>query len=254
MIRHHTRVRPLMFYELEEMERQLETGLDVEDRDEDGTTRLHRASKAADLQLVKLLLRFGADVSARTQDGRRPMHCAAIQEEPEVMPLRLSKARPEIMQALLAAGAQLDAQDDCGDTPLSIAYRYGLSFCVEFLLIAGADPALCGELGHCPPSFVVNLVLDRDGAATVKRSLAHSNDVNAKDADGNTLLDHACWLGSAAAIIALLAAGACPRTRGRRSFEATPLHYAAEMMERHGGVRAVAALVMAGADVNALDA
>jgi ankyrin repeat protein/serine/threonine protein kinase len=59
--------------------------------------------------VVKVLLAHSADVNARTRGNQTPLHRAA------------EWGRPQIMQALLAAGADPNSRDDDGKTALDIA-------------------------------------------------------------------------------------------------------------------------------------
>ncbi|KDQ14251.1 hypothetical protein BOTBODRAFT_80323, partial [Botryobasidium botryosum FD-172 SS1] len=51
------------------------------------------------------------------------------------------------MRTLLDAGAELDSEDETGDTPLSLAVNGGLAASVQFLLRVGADPIKHGQTG-----------------------------------------------------------------------------------------------------------
>ncbi|KDQ07893.1 hypothetical protein BOTBODRAFT_119373, partial [Botryobasidium botryosum FD-172 SS1] len=164
---------------LEALEQELSAGGDVENTGGEGRTRLHEAAEEGDLPLVGLLLRFRASVHARDVIGYHPMHCAVGLMGPEAA---------TIIKALLVAGADVNAQNRNGDTPLSLAYRYNHPFCVGALIRAGADPSLCGSRSKPTPPFVVDLLRSSDGASVVAKTLATGIDINAKDENGHTLL------------------------------------------------------------------
>lgn len=69
------------------------------------------------------------DVKARDEKGQTALHHASLSDK------TLSKAR-----ALLERGADVDAQDKQGWTPLHIAAFYGAEPIVDLLLAEGADP------------------------------------------------------------------------------------------------------------------
>ena len=69
------------------------------------------------------------DVKARDEKGQTALHHASLSDK------TLSKAR-----RLLSKGADVDAQDKQGWTPLHIAAFYGAEPIVDLLLAEGADP------------------------------------------------------------------------------------------------------------------
>lgn len=50
-----------------------------------------------------------------------------------------------VVQVLVAAGADLEKQDSCGDTPIFLAAYHGRTETVEVLLKAGAKAELAGR-------------------------------------------------------------------------------------------------------------
>ncbi|KDQ10178.1 hypothetical protein BOTBODRAFT_499168 [Botryobasidium botryosum FD-172 SS1] len=228
--------------DLSDLRAMLAAGGDVEDVDSKGMTRLHLATMWASLSVVRLLIDLGANVHARDNKGRQPLHIVAFCRSS-------SSARSEVMRLLLDAGAALDAKDSGGDTPLSLANHFGLSSSVKFLLAAGADSSCHGNVGCRTPQFVVDFLSNPDEADAVAALLRLEG--GARDNDGHTLLDRAAWLGSPAAVKALLDAGANPNLAGRH--KCTPLHFAATLMDHPDGEEAVCALCDAGANVDAVD-
>lgn len=68
-----------------------------------------------------------------------PLHAAAEQA-----------ADLSVMDSLLAAGAEVDAQDATGDTPLHRAARRGRKQACRALLSRGANPELKNNEGKTP--------------------------------------------------------------------------------------------------------
>ena len=81
-----------------------------------------------------------ADVNAQGENSRTPLHEAVSGKH---------KSRLAVVQALLAAGAEVDRLDGNSDTPFQTAASMGASIeVVEALLAAGAFPKLVDSLGR----------------------------------------------------------------------------------------------------------
>jgi uncharacterized protein len=94
----------------------------------DGTTALHWAVRANDLEMTELLLGAGAKPSAANQSGATPMLLAAM------------NGNAAILERLIRAGADPNAPvSDTGDTALMIAARTGKADAVKVLLGHGAN-------------------------------------------------------------------------------------------------------------------
>ena len=116
---------------LEEVSACLETGVDLEMRDEKNATPLHRVATQTEYPaVVKALLKAGSHPMRQDKDGRTPLHLAAEHND-----------NPGIIQALLDVGADAKAEDKSGYTPLHYAARSTANLSVvEELIAAGADP------------------------------------------------------------------------------------------------------------------
>jgi serine/threonine protein kinase len=102
-----------------------------------GRPPLVTAVQNGDLELVKLLIAAGAKVNPRT-DFMGPIHYAVVAR------------RREILEFLLDQGASVNAQDNTGDTALSLAAKRGDAEIVELLLRRGANPAIKNLEGKLP--------------------------------------------------------------------------------------------------------
>lgn len=95
----------------------------------------NRAKKeaAVQLEIAKLLLKNGADVNAKGFAGETPLLNAIILDE---------SIAPQIINLLIAAKANYDAQDNLGVTPLMEAARTNRSSIIKILLDKGANKNL----------------------------------------------------------------------------------------------------------------
>src|SRR5207244_7923664 len=92
----------------------LQKKTDVNAPQVDGTTALHWAVRADDLETADLLIRAGANASAANREGVMPMQLAAI------------NGSAAMMEKLIKAGADPNAAlSKFGDTALMLAARTG---------------------------------------------------------------------------------------------------------------------------------
>lgn len=112
----------------------LEFGADVETKDSVGHTPLYRVANGVGDEedgraALELLIAHGANVNLAAEVGRTtPLHMSA------------RRGTVAIAEALLAAGAKIEARDSNGETPLRRAVNCGKPDVVRFLLAKGADP------------------------------------------------------------------------------------------------------------------
>ena len=111
-----------------------------------GDTVLHLAAAGHRVEIARMLLAAGADpLSAGSRRGSQPLHYAAdgcLQS-----PHWNAKRQVEMIRLLLNAGANIDAQDKNGATPLHRAVRTRCAAAVNCLLDAGANPAIRNKPG-----------------------------------------------------------------------------------------------------------
>ena len=213
-----------------------------------GETPLYAATRVGSLRAMRALLAAGAHADAACAErtgGATPLHAAAW------------STRLDLIEALLDAGAPPDAQrivdGVSGVTPLHLAAGSGAisggscaaaaAASVAALLRAGAAVDARDGRGRTPLMAAAEAGNDSTMVTLLRAGAAP----NAVDVHGDSALGSRAR--SAAAVAALVAAGADVRARHAKSGE-TPLHAACA-----AGLSAVAvALLAAGADASARDA
>ena len=151
--------------------------------------------------------------------------------------------RQEAERQKLEAGADPNARDENGDTPLHRAVLWGDAGAIAPLLEAGADPNARDENGDTP----LHKAVFQGHADAIAALLEAGADPEARDRYGRTPLHRVAGYGHAGVIAALLEAGADPTARSEDGD--TPLHEAAW----NGQADAITALLDAGADPKARD-
>ncbi|HSP92020.1 MAG TPA: ankyrin repeat domain-containing protein, partial [Vicinamibacterales bacterium] len=121
-------------------------GVDLAARTERGGTLLHDAAGGGSVAIVGELLSRTFAVNDADRDGWTPLHNAAYM------------ARLDVVKALIAAGASVDARNALGQSAWNLAREHGLAEVAAWLATNGASqdaprfPALTGAyLGQPPP-------------------------------------------------------------------------------------------------------
>jgi ankyrin repeat protein len=109
-------------------------------RDSEGSTLLMLAAHAGSLPIVTILLKAGADVNATDERGWTALMKAMYNPE-------LKRGFADVAQALIEAGADIEAQLTYGVRPLMLAAGYGETEVVETLLEAGVEVTARNEGG-----------------------------------------------------------------------------------------------------------
>jgi len=183
---------------------------DVDDRDSDGLTALHRAARDGDLEAAEnLIIQRHADVNAKTNNvfEATPLHLAAWEGHKDVVQLLLShsadvdatdkfkgtmaihmaasRGHKDVVELLLSHTADINVKFDNKATALHLAAWNGHKDVVELLLSHSADvDATDNRYGYTALHWAA-----RGGHKdVVEVLLSHSAQVDAKDDDGKTAL------------------------------------------------------------------
>jgi len=162
-------------------------------------TELMRVSKLGDAELVKKLLTEGAQVNARDQNGATALMyaCAAY-----------SEASINVLQMLFSAGAGINLADRSGATALHVATGDGVRLiCVKELLLHGANPNAQDGHGDTPLiAAVKHAQNEEDATQAVRLLIAAGADPSLSDKEGQSALSWAQRLGRQS-VARLLASG-----------------------------------------------
>jgi ankyrin repeat protein len=133
---------------------------------------LIEAAKSTDRAALKSLLDKKTDPNTPDADGTTALHWASYRDD------------LESVDALLRAGAKVNAKNDLGATPLWTAAQNGSAPMVKRLLAAGADPNLTLLSGESPL-----MVAARSGSTeSVEALLAKGANINQHGTRGQTAL------------------------------------------------------------------
>jgi ankyrin repeat protein len=110
-----------------------------------GDTALHIAAAAHDAATARDLVAAGADVVAQNRRRAQPLHYAV-----DGGPSSNAEAQREIVTCLIELGATVDAVDANGSQPLHRAIRNRSTAAVAVLLAAGADANAPNKKGSTP--------------------------------------------------------------------------------------------------------
>jgi ankyrin repeat protein len=236
----------------------LDKGAKVNSADKGGDHALQMAAYHGHTEVVRLLLSRGAQPDLPDKAKHTPLSGACAQGFPEIACLLVEAGHPvgiveaaylgdiPLLRQMLETGADIEAQNAAGVTPLMAASACGHQECVRFLLERGAAPDTGNERGQCALTWavmyarvpVLHLLLD-NGASIP-----------------SALLASATTFAKVEAVEVLVARGADPNHKGRSA--RTPLHQCAYFCalgrKKNGTPERMAALLLdAGADIEARD-
>jgi ankyrin repeat protein len=205
----------------------LERGHEVDPRDNEGYTPLALAFDSGSRENIALLLEHKADVNVMLQ-GNTMLHLI----------LKSGEAELEGVALLIAAGADVNAPDSDGGTPLHYAVALGDISIAEALVAAGAGVNTPAAEAKVTP---LHIAIDKEQTAMIGWLLDHGADIEAKLAGGDTPLLHAANLGIVETGLMLLERGANPLAafpNGDTLLHFAPLPLVEAALARGAGIEA----------------
>ncbi|MEQ9367973.1 MAG: ankyrin repeat domain-containing protein [Coleofasciculus chthonoplastes F3-SA18-01] len=154
-------------------------------------TLLHQASKIESKKMIEFLLQSGANIVAKDYQGNTPLHFAPS---------------PEIAALLIA---DVNARNSYGETPLHKAVENDKTEVVELLLAKGANSNAQDNQGETP-------LHKADNTTIIELLLDQNANSNAQDNWGNTSLHNAASLLKLDQVTLLIAKGANVNARNNQ--------------------------------------
>ena len=210
----------------------VESGIDVNATNKNGTSALMIASRRGNIDAISVLLHVGADRNSVDGNGDTLLHYAVDGE-----------CSKEVLQAIVESGIDVNATNKNGTTALMKASRRGNIDAISVLLRAGVDPNIVDGNGNT----LLHYAVDGECSKEVLQAIVESGiDVNATNKNGTTALMMASGRGNIDAMSVLLHVGGDPNIVDGNGD--TLLRYAV-----HGpcSKEVLQAIVESGIDVNA---
>ena len=180
----------------------LANGAHTSAQDITGATPLHEAVRYGDIDIAKALLESGADVNAEDNLGKTPVipedkreamyrllieHAADVAKKDAygdtvLHTATMTSLAPSILELLVAGGADVNARNKDGVSPLLIAVQKRNFAHVKFYAERGADINSADKAGNTPLSLAL-----KDGQAMLEMLVNRTNALS-HDSNGNTPL------------------------------------------------------------------
>lgn len=159
--------------DIDQIERHIYWGTDINQAGPDGRMPLHVAAEAARWVVVEQLLDHGADINAQDQQGHTPLYDSLMFGRTQIAQLLIKRgaafdasqmlhevvanqvADRDVIELLVKQGADLNHQDKDGDSPLHLAVKRDYRVLTKLLIANGADVNVENAGGHTPLWYAI---------------------------------------------------------------------------------------------------
>eukprot|EP00039_Didymoeca_costata_P031501 m.35064 g.35064 ORF g.35064 m.35064 type:complete len:642 (+) comp8821_c0_seq2:290-2215(+) len=159
-------------------------------QDRSGNTLIALAVRYGHQHIVEYLLLRGVTVDIPNKDNCTPLHVACMLHQ-----------RPDMAMSLIGGGADVNARDNEGNTPLMYAAGQGSTEVVVLLLQKGA--LVDEQSRHGMTALMLGAMNGHERVVNILLSLPEIN-TKAQDSGGRTALHWACSVGSAGCVKSLM--------------------------------------------------
>ncbi|EAY22533.1 hypothetical protein TVAG_035560 [Trichomonas vaginalis G3] len=145
-------------------------GANINEKDEDGETALHKAARYDSKEIAEFLISHGANINEKNNDGETILYIAAWNDD------------KEIAEFLISHGANVNEKDEDGETALHHAAYYNCKEIAEFLISHGANVNEKNEDGET----ALHIAAYYNCKEIAEFLISHGANVNEKNEDGET--------------------------------------------------------------------
>jgi ankyrin repeat protein len=189
----------------------LEHNANINLRNGQGQTALHKTSLHGYPNIIPLILNHGADVDAQDNDGSTPLHLVIS----NVLPWDAEHDAKQAVGVLLEHGADINLRNHEGQTALHKASRRDDIDVVHLILKHGPDVNALDNNGSTPLDLAISV-------RAVGLLLEHGANINLRNGQGQTALHKASLLANPYVIHTILKHGADVDAQDNDG--STPLH------------------------------
>jgi len=173
--------------DIDQLERHLYWGAEVNVPDPQGNMPLHVASERGRMIIARMLLDNGAQVDALNRRGQTSLYVALMNGRTQLADLLVQRgasldpnwmlrevarngvADRDVIRYLVAKDGDIDDRDENGDSPLHLAVKGGERVVARYLIRQGADVNLVNGSGEAPLDLAIRRG-DRDIAELLQRN------------------------------------------------------------------------------------